>query len=479
MTESRAAAATIWITLLAVALFWVTPLNSSLWLDETGTAWAAKGTLDDVVNRAYHPGQPSVLFSLVMWAAVALGGFHELTLRLPSLAACLLATVCIYRLARRFCDREGSLLAAALFATYGTVAFAAADARPYALALLCVTAAMLMLVKWCESGELKWGVAYAVLAALSVAFHYLCLSLLPVHFAYLLIQDLRPRARHLQGIGFLLAGLLSLLVPHATVLWQARQEHSFTGIPELRDVIDALIYYRLAAGVVLGISVARLLYPELSIRAQALFTPRHTFLLTWYLCPVLLLLGISLVSDAKLLVGRYYLWGVPGLAILAASALSAVEPLPARRIAGLVILLIFCARRIPYGPAGHGGQDWRGALLAARTEMHRTGSTLLLRSGFPEAPAGITDDPLLAPLALYPVAGTVRIASCWVNDADTARMEELVSRLVKDGAPFLYISPSDYQPPATWLLGRLSRAPYDSSSLGAFQGITAIKFDPR
>jgi hypothetical protein len=111
--------------------------------------------------------------------------------------------------------------------------------------------------------------------------------------------------------------------------------------------------------------------------------------------------------------------------------------------------------------------------------MHRTGSALLLRSGFPEAPAGITDDPLLAPLALYPVAGTVRIASCWVNDADTARMEELVSRLVKDGAPFLYISPSDYQPPATWLLGRLSRAPYDSSSLGAFQGITAIKFDPR
>jgi len=280
-------------------------------------------------------------------------------------------------------------------------------------------------------------------------------------------------------MGVLLAGLLSLLAPHANALWQARQEHSFAGMPELRDVIDALVYYRLAAGIILGLAVARMLYPELTIHTRAMLTLRHTFLLTWYLCPVLLLLGISLVSDAKILVARYYMWGVPGLVILTASALSAVKPLPARRITGLLILLVFCARRIPAGAAGHGGQDWRGALLAARAEMQSTDATLLLRSGFPEGPAGIADDPLLAPLALYPVPGKVRIAPCWVDDAGAARMEVLVSRLVQDRAPFLYISPSDYQPPAAWLLARLSREPYRSSSLGAFQGIIAISFNPR
>ena len=480
MRRTSTATALIVIALLAMILFWLTPLNSSLWLDETGTAWAAKGSFWEVVNRAYYPGQPSVLFSIVAWLAISLGGLHEWTLRLPSLAACLMATVCVYRLARRFCDPERSILAAGLFLTYGTVAFAAADARPYALALMCATAAMLALAKWCDSGTLLWGLLYVVLAALSIAFHYLCLTLLPLHIAYLLARNPDcPRTGHLLSMGLLLASLLSLLAPHAMALWSARSQHSFSGIPGLREVVDAIVYYRLAAGLALGLGAARLLYPDFSIHLRTLFTTRHAFLLAWFLCPILLLLGISLLSDAKLLVPRYYLWGVPGIAILAASALAAVEPLPARRLAGLLVLLMFCARRIPAGPAGHGGQDWRGALTVASLEMRRSGATLLLRSGFPESPARVADDPLLAPLALYPVPGNVQIAPCGLKKEDAARMDELVSGLLRQRSTFLYVSPSDYAPPSNWLLRRLSTEPYLSSSLGTFRGITAIKFEPR
>lgn len=57
------------------------------------------------------------------------------------------AAVGVYLLARRFCDPHQSLLACALFATHSTVVFAAADAGPFALALMAVVWSILMLIR--------------------------------------------------------------------------------------------------------------------------------------------------------------------------------------------------------------------------------------------------------------------------------------------------------------------------------------------
>jgi mannosyltransferase len=461
-------------------------MGSSLWLDETGTVWAIRGTLTETVKRAFQPGQPSVLFSIVVWLTVAIGGLKEVTLRIPSLVAALIAAICVYRLARRLCDPEGSILAAGLFATYGTVVFAATDARPYALALMCEVLALLMLVKWCETGRLLWGVACVLLTALAVYFHYLCVTVLLLGPLYLTLQDrtARPRKPHLWGMSALLGFLLLLLAPHAMMLWRLRREHSFSGMPEIRDLLDAFVYYRLAGGIVIGLVVTRFLFPELAIRRPTLLTKPHAFLLAWYLGPIIILLLISLFSEAKLFVPRYYIWGVPGLAILAASIISGVQPAPARRIVGLLILMTFCARRIPIGDAAHGGQDWRSAMQTAQTVMQRSDATLLLRSGFPETPmealgdGSAIEEPLMAPLAMYPVSGKVVMAPCWLDEADRVRLEEVVSRLLLHRAKFLYISPSDAPLTSIWLLGRVSGVGYRSSRLGDFEGMTAIQFTP-
>src|SRR4029453_16846008 len=84
-----ASAATITAVVLAraIGMFWVAPIGSSLWLDEMGTVWAIRGTLRETIDRAFYPGQPSVLFSVVTWLVVAAGGLHEITLRVPSLGA--------------------------------------------------------------------------------------------------------------------------------------------------------------------------------------------------------------------------------------------------------------------------------------------------------------------------------------------------------------------------------------------------------
>jgi mannosyltransferase len=424
--EASAAAITAIIVVLAIGVNWVAPIGSSLWLDETGTVWAIRGTLRETIARAFYPGQPSVLFSVVTWLVVAVGGLHEVTLRVPSLIAAAIASIGVYRLVRRFGDASQSLLATALFATYGTVVFAAADARPYAPALMAVVWAMLLLVRWCETGQEVVGIAWALAATLGVYFHYFAATMLPVFIFYVIRQDRmrRPGRAVLWRMSALVCILLLALLPHAAQLWRMRVEHSFSGMPELRDVIDALVYYRLAAGIFVGAVAARLLYPDFEVRREGLFTRAHFFLALWYLFPVLSLLVLSVFSEAKVFVPRYYMWGVPGLAILTASALSAVHPLPARRVLGLIVLLAFCGRRFPAGDAGHGGENWRGALSAANASMVRTGATLLLRSGFPEMPlAGgreesSADDPLMAPLAMYPVAGKAVLIPCWLKDAD-------------------------------------------------------------
>src|SRR5262249_29628014 len=152
-----------------------------------------------------------------------------------------------------------SLLATALFATHGTVAFAAADARPYALALMAVVWAMLALVKWCESGRSACVLACVFLLALSVYFHYLSATVLPIFFYTVLRQDRvsGARGRHVWCLAVLLSALLLVLLPHAALLWGQRAEHSFSAKPEIKDVVEAVLYYRLAAGILLGAAIVR------------------------------------------------------------------------------------------------------------------------------------------------------------------------------------------------------------------------------
>ena len=429
-----------------------------------------------------------MLFALLTWTTIAVGGLSELTLRMPSLLASSIAAIGVYLLARRFCDPYQSLLAAAIFATHPTVAFAAADARPYALALMAVVWSVLMLIGWCETEKLSYGVACVLLLALSTYVHYLSATMVPLFAWYLIRQGpaIGPKWRNIAWLGVLFVALLLLLVPHASRLWLLRAEHSFSGAPSFRDVIDASLYYRLGPGILAGLVLARWAWPDFSLRTQAWFTRRHTFFLAWYLGPILLLLLISLFSEARLFVPRYYLWGVPGLAILLASALSSIKPLPARRAAGLVVLLALCVRRVPIGPAAHGGEDWRGALQAANGLVARSHYTLLLRSGFPERPfhgpgeAPTLDEPLMAPLAMYPWPGRVELAPCWLEEADRRRLEEIVSSHVSRHAGFVFVTPNNQGPPTdAWLLGRLSGENYRVSSLGDFAGITALVFEPR
>jgi len=354
--------------LITVWRLWLAQMGSSLWLDETGTVWAVKGTFDQALDRSWmHPGQPSVLYSIIAWLVLSTGFPMEWALRLPSILAMAGAGVVLYRLALRLGLRGEAVLAVTVFVTRGLVIFAAADARPYAMALLSVVAAVLMLTRWLDSGRTPDAAGYALLTALSIYLHYLCAFMIPVHAAYA-VYRLRTGSRVPRSgvvVAAALPAILCLpLAPHAANLWANRMPHSFAGTPGLADFAHVLLPSTVMLCLAGGLFAGRLSSGALAWRQLQEPPRRSVLLLSWYLLPMTLCFAVSRLSEAKLFVGRYFLWGVPALALLVAWLIAGIEPARARRTAGLVVGLALVGGRILQSGNIHGSEDWRGAVQA-------------------------------------------------------------------------------------------------------------------
>src|SRR2546422_334785 len=160
------------------------PLGASLSIDETGTYWIVQGNLEETVSRAISwPPQP-VLYCLTVWGAKQLGGTKEFVLRLPSVAAIAASLFLLSRLGAFLFDRLTGTIAAAVFLCMQPVAFAAADARPYAMGLAFSLAAMLLLVRWLDTGRFLPALGYVIFASLTVYMQPLFGLLFLVHAGY-------------------------------------------------------------------------------------------------------------------------------------------------------------------------------------------------------------------------------------------------------------------------------------------------------
>ena len=138
----------------------------------------------------------------------------ERALRAPSLLAMVCAAVLVWRVGRRLGDDEAGLLAALAFVALRIVGAQAANARPYALGLVLVTASMLFLLRWLDGGSARDGAAWALLAGLMPHVHPLLGVMLPVQAATLLVAWRRRGApAAARPALFLLLLVLLLLVP--------------------------------------------------------------------------------------------------------------------------------------------------------------------------------------------------------------------------------------------------------------------------
>jgi hypothetical protein len=477
------------LIVLSVVWLWITPLGASLWLDETGTYWVIQEGLSGIPSRAAAMPQFSLYF-FIAGLAVALGGASEALLRLPSVIAMALAAFLLYRLGKRLLDQEAALLATLVFVGWKEVAFAAADARPYAVGLLLVIASMLLLIRWLETGRLAEGLGYILLASLTVYTHYLFAAMFLVHAIYA-IQRLRarPPARLMAvcGAGILSAALLLPVLPRVLFLARSGAKYSFVGKPWLPQLLEFFSPPVLVSSVLIGLLLARFVRPAYCFSKPPTTRAPLLLLVSWAAAPPLLLWAVSILTPARVFVGRYTLCAVPGLALLAGWALRAIAPAHKRLLVASSLALgsLICFAPFRGGSFVHGNENWRQAMQTVRSIAGTTRTPVLLRTGLVEAllpdspsqPLGL-DYSVSAPLSMYPAGGRVISLPYWFDLKAQEYLDRLAAEILQPADRFLFVSRAETGAFPAWLKGRFA-GQFTSKPLGNFGLISVILFERR
>ncbi len=368
---------------LVMAALWLRPMGSSLWTDELGTWWVISGSGREVVSRAEAVQGQSPVYYLIEWAAKHLVGRSEFGLRLPSLIFSIAAAFIVYRIAKRLVDVETARIAVIAFAVWPAIAFAASDARPYALATLAVVAATWAVIHWLDAGHLRAAALYVVLAAIVSYVHPLFGLVVIPHAIYALARiregstSVRPRA-----LVLALVGIALLAIPVALellALSRRRQDWSVPNAASVSWVVLMLVPPALVGAAVIGGLVA--LTSE-RVRTGTRRFPRSTvtLLIGWALIPPAILVGLSVVSSIDLLEARYFLCAAPAGVLLAAIGARAIEPAEGRRIVVLVFVILSILDLASPVKSG----DFRAAAASVRSVADDR-SVILVRSGFQES----------------------------------------------------------------------------------------------
>ena len=482
--EHRRAWLIAFICLVAIR-FWIPPLASSLALDETGTYWTIQKGLSEIPSRSYSPPQSTVYF-LIAGLAVALGGTSEVVLRLPSVIAMGLAAFVLYRLGKRLLGADAALWATLIFVCSQDIAYAASDARAYALAVLATIAAVLFLVRWLESGRYTDGLYYAVFASLTVYLHYLFAVMFLVHAVYAGYAFKKRRVVGLSGlcaIGAVSGILLLPLAPGLAKLVSHGSIYSFASNPDVSRLFQMLSPAVLTGSILAGLLLASFVPPAGQSSAPLERPDSILLLILWAVLPPLLLFAFSKLTPFKVFVPHYVLCQWPGMALLAAWALQSIRPAHKQVIvaATLVIGSLIALGSIRHVTFPHSGENWRDAIGAAASIARGTHIPVLLQSGFklPVQQALYSDDlaasRFLSPVSRYPIAGDVIPLPYRPDREGEPYLQNLATNTLEHTDRFLLLTRADDGLFAAWFEGRFAGS-FVSTPIGDYGAVSLILF---
>jgi mannosyltransferase len=427
-TAGRVDRAVRWVligVLAAALVLWVGRFASSLTLDETGPYGVIKDGAGPAMRRAWDVQGQSPLFYLIELGVVRLGGAREAAMRIPALLAMLATLVYLVRLGNRLFGAGAGLVAAATFASYETVRFAAADARPYAPALLACTAATFYLVRWLDEARPRDGAAYVVWAALIVYSHYVFATVLVVHAVYVLARrgHRAPSLKALVTAGAALGVACAPLVPQLLALSRRSASLSWAIGSETLPTL-ALVLAQPLLLIVIGAVLDR--YRERGpdvVRAAVLLAA------LWAIVPPLINFVLARFTTMKIFHPRYYTAAVPGLFLLIGWLTSRIKVtvLSAAVAVGLLFGSGLPVSRVHYT------EDWRGAVRAAKTFTRDASDVVLARVNFIETvDVAKLGDPAsfeYAPFSFYRLDAPVHVLPFYMDEQGRAYAKALVERV--------------------------------------------------
>jgi mannosyltransferase len=348
---------------LGIALWGIR--EPSLWRDEASTLAAVQRPFGALVRMLGNVDAVHGCYYLMIWTVARLAGTGELAVRLPSVAATVLASVAVTALGRRLVSPRAGFAAGMLFAALPEVSFFGQDARSYAMVGAMAVTASYLLVRLLDAEpgrSRRWLAGYAAALAAMGLLNIFALLLIPAHAVTVAVRCLRtadqPRGRRL-ALGWLTAATAATLAvgPLLVLGWSQRHQISWLTVNDNQGVntLERLIgpsAMAIAAGVVVAIAI------WVSARAgrgrlRAVFPPLLPVLcVPWLLLPAAILLGISVFTP--IFTFRYIFFCVPAAALLGGAAIAALG-----RVAGTIALVVvvlfgFHAEVVVREPDGHG-----------------------------------------------------------------------------------------------------------------------------
>jgi hypothetical protein len=415
--EKEADVGYLWVLVALTALFFAirAPFTASFWLDETITAWIVSGSLASAWTRAIDfQGQSPLYYSLV-WVVRQLFGGGELVLRALSIGCGALVLFVAARIARKLSTGwTVPLVVVALLIGSDGFQDAVLSARPYALAMLCASTSLLLLLSLREGYSVGKVAAFSASLVATFYAHYLFAVVGLVHLL-VLVGD-RQLMRRLLPWGVVTAlacvpGVFQLVslsrraaalsfgaMPVISIdsLWQLPAALLAWSLGVLKITVPVIAVVSCGVGVILAVIWDGRVRLGVAVRANLVL------LMSYVLIPPLLFLIVSCLSPSMLLVPRYWSWSLVPLAVLLALIVGSVQGQRARKIAVLTTLVFLILRVLSQERAL---EEWRGAAALARASATRVVlfSGLIEAEGPSQIEVGEYYQYLRAPLLVYGV----------------------------------------------------------------------------
>ena len=310
-----------------------------LWADEAYTAVAVREPFGDLLHLLTRREANGALHYVALWVWSRLIGTSELQLRSMSLILGALAVVGTALIARELLGTRGGITAAVVFAFLPSVLEQGQTARTGSLTMALAVGSVAAFVAACRRPT-RWRLAAWAVASVLVCYAHFFGLLLVAGQAATAIAHPPYRAKlraHLAGVIAAVAAFVIFVAP--LVLFMAtRDVGQIDWVPPLSvdllngvsaELLGSRIGVAVTAGVVLA-GVVRLRRAPNGRHAEAL-----ALALPWVLLPAAVAVVVSLLKPV--LVGRYLVLVLPGVAVLFAAVLDRVRAVLA---AGLVALVL-------------------------------------------------------------------------------------------------------------------------------------------
>ena len=363
------------ITAAAVAIRFRCLTCKPFWFDECFSVEVSRVRVRDFVHLLWWREANMSLYYLLLRGWMHLGQ-SPFFIRSLSVAIAAATVPAVYWLADLLYDRRVAIIAAVLCAFNAYSVRYAQEARSYALFLLMATLSSALLIRYLRDSTDRNRIWYVSISVLAVYAHFYALLLLAA-------QWLALRWKSAPGLkddfGLKRAWILIAISVSPLLIFVAKTGAGPIKWIQRPGVLDLLEFFEHLAGsnswelpVVMVLAAVVSVAPfarRLLARNQPWEVWRAQFLLVWLLFPILLTVLLSFARPVFL--GRYMIFCLPPLLILAAAGVSRL-----RRVwmiaPALAIILIFAwqGTRYVYGHDFDNERDASGA--AANLILNRS-----------------------------------------------------------------------------------------------------------